>query len=647
MELVATMLSPRGDKKDKDGGGGANGGTTYDLGGFIVKNGEVVVSLASVISSEHHEDLAKSLLLVFEAHKMEQKLLRQLIKYDIMATKSTSTLFRESSVATTLLSQYCKKIGRKYLHHVVGPTIKEVCERNEQLEVDPSRVSDGQVRISQSKLMILARRLLHNIFISIPRLPGEIKSIINFGHTMGNLQFGTIRYEIVANIYFLRFICPALVSPERFGLVKEVGTHSRRTLILLSKLLQNLAFEVKAQEGNYKESYMYPLHYMLSESQEAMILFMDQLIHQTQEDMLSMSMTPRRRDNYCPDDDVKQALSVLHYHLFHKYGEIVEHLSNCKRGSRVMPANNVLHLLREELDNFQVHRKGKKRRDKKKDEDNARVQKSTTADLDTGKIFSSPSSRSIVAATKGAKSEDKDISPPPSPPLSPELLSPLNLSPLGSPILSPLDSPRESGTRNDSGDDSPRRHRPNSLDNVETPGVIPGLANSFHPPGLPALPADFHTNLEAYGKTPSERADGEELRDFVNRLQNELRELQLRLSEEIQLRQSLNSVLVRIIQDIELEVRARVNKELAEAKRSRHSHDKDKKKKSSSGSSNISDLYDEVEQSPVGLRKVLPSASAASVSFGSTSSSSSSSSNGRSRSHSSADHGHHMHHNHR
>jgi GTPase-activator protein for Ras-like GTPase len=47
---------------------------------------------------------------------------------------------------------------------------------------------------------------------------------------------------VVGGFLFLRFICPAVVTPHRYGLTKSAPSpKAGRTLVLISKLLQNLA----------------------------------------------------------------------------------------------------------------------------------------------------------------------------------------------------------------------------------------------------------------------------------------------------------------------------------------------------------------------------------------------------------------------
>jgi Ras GTPase-activating protein 1 len=53
-------------------------------------------------------------------------------------------------------------------------------------------------------------------------------------------------------------VCPAIVSPERYGLsVVAPSTQARRTLVLIAKTLQNVAnAEMNAETFFVKEPYM-------------------------------------------------------------------------------------------------------------------------------------------------------------------------------------------------------------------------------------------------------------------------------------------------------------------------------------------------------------------------------------------------------
>ncbi len=58
-------------------------------------------------------------------------------------------------------------------------------------------------------------------------------------------RFPNMKLTVVGGFFFLRFVCPSLVAPEGYGLSEQVpDTKARRSLILVSKILQNLANQV-------------------------------------------------------------------------------------------------------------------------------------------------------------------------------------------------------------------------------------------------------------------------------------------------------------------------------------------------------------------------------------------------------------------
>lgn len=70
-------------------------------------------------------------------------------------------------------------------------------------------------------------------------------------------RFPDAKYTAVGAFIFLRFFCPAIVTPEAEGLVAErPSKEMRRGLLLIAKVIQNLANNVLF---GAKEPYMYPL----------------------------------------------------------------------------------------------------------------------------------------------------------------------------------------------------------------------------------------------------------------------------------------------------------------------------------------------------------------------------------------------------
>lgn len=134
------------------------------------------------------------------------------------------------------------------------------------------------------ELARLLEALLEDVFASLPSVPSPYRDLFAFLQTEAVKRFPGMKDKVVGGFFFLRFICPALVSPEQWGLVSGMETRHqhlrfalsshrssslflwhagainpriRRTLILVSKVVQNLANEL---EFGDKEAYMMPLN---------------------------------------------------------------------------------------------------------------------------------------------------------------------------------------------------------------------------------------------------------------------------------------------------------------------------------------------------------------------------------------------------
>eukprot|EP01102_Stenamoeba_stenopodia_P020515 TRINITY_DN8023_c0_g1_i3.p1 TRINITY_DN8023_c0_g1~~TRINITY_DN8023_c0_g1_i3.p1 ORF type:complete len:968 (+),score=239.81 TRINITY_DN8023_c0_g1_i3:2187-5090(+) len=86
---------------------------------------------------------------------------------------------------------------------------------------------------------------------------------------------------VVGSFLFLRFICPALVSPGKYGLLsekdkeKELAPEAIRALLLVAKLLQNLANNVEF-DGS-KEEYMTKMNDFITKNMDAVNKFFETL----------------------------------------------------------------------------------------------------------------------------------------------------------------------------------------------------------------------------------------------------------------------------------------------------------------------------------------------------------------------------------
>lgn len=86
-------------------------------------------------------------------------------------------------------------------------------------------------------------------------------------------KFPTAATIAVGGLFFLRIVCPSIVSPEGFGLLPvPVKPEARRTLVLVSKALQNVA-----NHTPFKEAHMRALDAWLERATPRMAAFLQDL----------------------------------------------------------------------------------------------------------------------------------------------------------------------------------------------------------------------------------------------------------------------------------------------------------------------------------------------------------------------------------
>ena len=97
--------------------------------------------------------------------------------------------------------------------------------------------------------------LLNCLFASVGRVPPILKAI--FAQIRENArdhffkegvvgekreEVEMVQFSSVSSFFFLRLVCPALLSPVQFGLAERYPTEKvGRSLMLIAKILQNLA----------------------------------------------------------------------------------------------------------------------------------------------------------------------------------------------------------------------------------------------------------------------------------------------------------------------------------------------------------------------------------------------------------------------
>jgi len=157
-------------------------------------------------------------------------------------------------------------IGKPFLKRVLGSYVKEICDNPSEggasFEVDPSKLEPGEnLQKNQQKLQATCSKFLRKIFDSLEDSPLEFRKISNSLQLQVAEKFPGSSQLCIGGFLFLRYFCPAIVTPVHSGLVTEQPTEkSQRGLTLVAKVLQNVSnnvtFGTKEESMDWLNSFM-------------------------------------------------------------------------------------------------------------------------------------------------------------------------------------------------------------------------------------------------------------------------------------------------------------------------------------------------------------------------------------------------------
>ncbi|KAJ8682950.1 hypothetical protein QAD02_018742 [Eretmocerus hayati] len=211
----------------------------------------IAMALANVVETSQMDELAHVYVKLFEEKHLLSTLLWNMFYREVEAVDSLQMLLRGNSLGSKIMAHCFKNYGAEYLSRLLEPLIVPLLDNHQiNYEVDNARIDPAfDLEENRRNLIALTETFFNAIVNSAKSFPSQLRSMCHCLYQVlmnRNPLAPQSNIGAVGTVIFLRFINPAIVSPKEHGIVnRNVPTHVKRGLMLMSKILQNIANHVE------------------------------------------------------------------------------------------------------------------------------------------------------------------------------------------------------------------------------------------------------------------------------------------------------------------------------------------------------------------------------------------------------------------
>ncbi|EGD77043.1 hypothetical protein PTSG_07384 [Salpingoeca rosetta] len=247
---------------------------------ILQENPSYVAQLAHKLSISEIDDFLQTVMFsLFGTYEPREehlllKMFEHALQLEYSNAKDPGSVMRSNTAISRMMTTYTRRgLGQQYLKDALKAQVDLVYNLDDvPLETDPAKVyrelegdsvdlppmpasSEETFNIPQVKeaveeraemLQELTDRFIKAIARSVNTIPYGVRWLCKTIRNLCRSRFEGVNrdviYSHVGGFFLLRYINPAIVSPEAFGIVhRKPSSYTRKTLTQIAKLLQNIA----------------------------------------------------------------------------------------------------------------------------------------------------------------------------------------------------------------------------------------------------------------------------------------------------------------------------------------------------------------------------------------------------------------------